>query len=327
MYKFVVSLAVLILLGVSVKYFGSESAAVAPQTSPAAIELDSATFESLSWDELPGILSHMGTDVSVAQILGELAELDGEVANYLRGLLLLSEGSIDKAAEQFSLLNPQTIPPSLLYAPFRVLEFRNPPLAKQFMKVMEDSIYILPEIQQARLQARQGELKKSLISYGGSDPASWSTLDVQNFGMILRHNGLNRDARILIQGAANGGRLKDNVLELFRSVDYASEESNADLIAKWVKGGEESKQLLIRSVTESLNRRKLFFSGDYQELVDLHGMQPAASASNETVMLLLVASAAIQQDYSYDKWALELKRRFPDAETHNWVENLMVKES
>jgi hypothetical protein len=276
------------------------------------------------------IVQRVGADPDeIDRLIDAAAGVDNPPAAYLRGLLLLLRERPAEALSAFGTLDPATMPPSLLYAPHRLHQelaptAPDPYLAALRPAVAEGRVRVLI---QARVHALDGDLSAALASYMRSDPGGWARYDLQAFRQIAAHQGLVSDLRELLGGALASGRLKESLSAPLREIARADPQG-PELAAfkRQLREEIETKtpagRIAIESARQLLEDRRRFVAREYAELVDAHRTSEPPSLPTETVLLLFLASVALDDTVEMDRWGQELKRRHGDAEVSDWVASM-----
>jgi len=274
------------------------------------------------WRQMTTLLSTRAqSDLEREQLLEELGPAQTIQAQYLRALLYLSKGYVFEAASTFEGLDPEQLPEEMLYAPARVLRETRSPRAAAFEKRMLKVRNQLPRIQQARVAASQGRLSEALAIYQGTDPAQWARIDQQYLGNLTMHSGLFLDARRLVLAALNADRLPEALKPGLITLLDGQKDAEQQAVQRLRECGNCQEQLAA-AVRQAADARKAFVERRFGQLVNGFKDRDVVAASNESVLMLVVASAAEANGLEFDRWSQELMRRSPEQETATWVNNL-----
>jgi hypothetical protein len=285
---------------------------------------------TLEWQGVGRLVQRVGTDPAE---IDRVIELAGEVgtppAAYLRALLLLLRERPADALAMFDAIDPGVIPPELLYAPHRLHQQLAPAAPDPYLAALRPAVAEgrVPALIQARIQALDGDLTAALGSYLRSDPGAWAGYDLRAFGQIAAHQGLAPDLRDLLAGALASGRVKGALVAPLREI---ARTDSADLevaafkrqLREQIEAQTPAGKIAVESATQLLEDRRRFVAREYAELVDAHRASDAPGLPTETVLLLFLASVALDDPVEMDRWGQELKRRHGDPEVSDWVASM-----
>ena len=257
------------------------------------------------------------------QLIDFVMECSAELAEgpciYLRGLLELSRSHPDRAHAEWSRLDPAAMPPDFLYAPWRLAASQageNRFAAPLAAAVKEGRAGPLVT---ARWHAAEANWVAALESYLTTDPADWSPHEVRQFRMMKLNSPTACDADQLMAGALRGGRVPQSLRgDLARLIKETPKPDKGALTAA-LKSNPELAKASTEAASRQLALRQAFASNRFAEVVGkIRDVDPSV-ASDETVMLAFLAASQVGDKPLADRWAQELHRRKPTAETAKWI--------
>lgn len=297
-----------------------------PSTKP----ITRAELAALRWQDMDRLISKVGTDpVQVDQLIELAAMAEAAPATYVRALLLLLRERPTEALAAFATVGPDAIPPALLYAPHRLHQELSPATPDPYLAALRPAVAAgrVPALIQARVQALDGDLSAALASYLRSDPGAWAGYDLAAFRQLAAHQGLAPDLAELLRGALASGRFKESLIAPLREI--ADADAQAPELAAFkrqlrdeIEAQSPAGKLAIESARRLLEDRRRFVAREYAELIDAHRASEAPALPTETVLLLFLASVALDDTVEMDRWGQELKRRHADAEVSEWVASM-----
>jgi len=289
-----------------------------------------AEVETLRWEEVNQLLQAVAADPEEIERLAQLADnVDTPPAAYLRALLLILQQQPEQALSAFARLDEQSIPPDFLYAPYRLQASLHPGNPNPYLTPLRKSVAEgqVSALIQARVQALDGDLGEALRSYLRTDPASWTRYDLDSLQRIGTHQGLAPDLRRLVTGALASGRIQLALVAPLREVARSdSTPPNADefknRLRSEIEAGTPAGQIAVESAKRLINDRNLFLGRKYAELIAAHQSSEPVDLSTETVLLLFLSAVELKRQIEMDRWGQELKRRHPDVEVRDWVNEM-----
>ena len=294
------------------------------QTQQSLSELDWAGVE---WEDLQSLWQSEGEVHEQLKTL--LANLPKEVsppARYFAGLLHLAHNEPLPALECFALVAPTEIPAHYLYAPYRLHATQRPggpnPYRGHLRKAVEAK-QVTPLIR-ARFMNAEGQLADSLAMYLATDPAQWTSFDLQCINAFLQHAGLAAEAKSMLVAAVSSGRVPSRLQrDISRSLSNRSPMETAfrqRFTSQTLNDGE------LTAAAESLNEisriRTLFVQRKYDELLEEVEQRPALQATHEAVLMCFLSALRLEDRSRAQLWGAELRRRHPEPEAVKWVETL-----
>ncbi|MFT4719775.1 MAG: hypothetical protein ACI9SB_000943 [Candidatus Azotimanducaceae bacterium] len=289
-----------------------------PETVQTEVQfsLQPEQLQQLSWEDLPQAISlSSGSSLRQSQLVEHIGPGSSDAAHYLKALLRLAQGHAAEADRLFAEIPLDQIPVSMLYAPFRVREGgdakENPYLLPLITAGEEGK---LPKLVHARLLVRAGVLEQALQKYAMTDPSRWAQYDLASFEIFLRHDGLSDDAMTFANAVIAGGRMESTLASSLKDV----------LVAPPVPPSSEMLESDLGQATMAdINALRLrFVRQEYAAITAAFKSRAANTVSDETNLLVFVSAVASAESVEADKWGQELKRRFPDKETEQWIVNL-----
>jgi len=238
---------------------------------------------------------------------------------YLRGLLELSLSHPDQAHAEWSRLDPTVMPPDFLYAPWRLAATRSG--ENRFAAPLAAAVKAghAGPLVTARWHAADANWVAALETYLRTDPAEWSPHEVDQFRMMKLNRPTARDADQLMAGALRGGRVPQSLRgDLARLIKETPKPDKAALAAA-LKSDPELAAAAIEAASRQLGLRQAFASNRFAEVVEKIRDEDPSGASDETVLLAFLSASQVDEKPLADRWAQELHRRKPTAETAQWI--------
>ncbi|MFK7851150.1 MAG: hypothetical protein AB8D78_09250 [Akkermansiaceae bacterium] len=238
---------------------------------------------------------------------------------YLRGLLELSLSRPAQAHAEWSKLDPAAMPPDFLYAPWRLAATQaggNRFAAPLAVAVKEGRTGALVS---ARWHAASANWEEALETYLKTDPANWSPHEVKQFRLMKLNSPTAREADQLMAGALRAGRVPKSLrADLARLIKERPKLDKAAL-AEALKSNPAFAAAATEAASRQLALRQAFASNRFAEVVEkIRDIDPSV-ASDETVLLAFLSAAKVGDRPLTDRWAQELRRRKPTAETAKWI--------
>lgn len=257
------------------------------------------------------------------QLIEFVMAASGELADgpciYLRGLLELSRADPDRARAEWARLDPAVMPPDFLYAPWRLAGIQGgenrfaAPLAAAVKAGRAGALVT------ARWHAAEASWVTALESYLRTDPADWTPHEVEQFRMMKMYGATARDADQLLAGALRGGRVPQSLRgDLARLIKQTPRPDKAALAAA-LKSNPELAAAATEAASRQLALRQAFASNRFAEIVGKIREVDPSGASDETVLLAFLSASQVGEKPLADRWAQELHRRKPTAETAKWI--------
>jgi hypothetical protein len=287
-------------------------------------------LQSLNREDIGQVVQSVGTTrVNLQDAIGMTAELENPPAIYLRGLLLLTDSKPEQALTAFGRVPEGEIPPSYLYPPYRLHRHLRPKEPNPFLTWLKTAISadkVSPLIQ-ARVQAQEGELNTALSNYLKTDPAQWVRYDVECLRIIGRHEGFHSEVRRLIAGAIKSRRLSEPMARALLPIagtgtNASDVEAFKRILREELERNGETAKIATLSAAQLLETRKLFLERKYGALLKKYQLGEPMALSTETVLLLFLSAIKEDDRLEVYRWGQEIKRRHPDRETTNWVNQL-----
>jgi hypothetical protein len=289
-----------------------------------------ADLETLRWEEVDQLVQATGADTGRIDNLIQIAEgVATPPTSYLRALLLIVRQKPEEALAAFDRLDPQTIPPAFLYAPYRLQQTLHPDSPNPYLSPLRKSVAEgkVPSLTRARVQASDGDLREALLSYLRTDPASWAHYDIESLRRIDSHQGLAPDLRRLIVGALASGRVQKALVaplqDLARGGAAAADtEEMKRQLRRAIETKTPAGQIAVESAKKLIKDRNLFVERKYSELIAAYRESEPAELSTETVLLLFLSAVELEEQIEMDRWGQELKRRHGEVEVRDWVNEM-----
>ena len=284
----------------------------------------------LRWEEVNQVMAALSPDAAEIKRVSRLAgELNRPPSIYLSALLLVSLKEAEQALALFRTLDPQVIPPSFLYAPYRLHEALQPtdpnPYSPPLRKAVAEGR--VPALIRARVQARDGQLAEALHSYLKTDPADWASYDLETLQQIANHQGLAADLSKMVGGALASGRVQPKLAPaLQRIARQPNTQPDLETFKRELRRAVEAEtpegRIAVESAKRMLRDRKLFLARRYRALLTLHREAEPLNLPTETLLLLFLAAVDLKEQLEIDRWGQELKRRHNEPEVRSWVNEM-----
>lgn len=299
-------------------------------TGVAGRRMDEALLNKLAWADVVPTAEGLGTDKGWCE---EVVALAGRMRHppvlYLRGLLLLATNELASALATFLLIPVAEIPATHLYAPFRLHYELRPAEPNPFQAAISRAVAQnqVPPLIQARVLAGDGRLREALKAYLKTDPAEWASLDVRVLRGLRLHAALGGDTAAMLQAGLSGGRvrrdLRPQIVEVVNApLDQATMEDLKNRMLRQIDGDPALRRAALTGAVQQLTVRQQFVGRKYRELLDQQGARPALDQPDETVLMLTLAAARLQDAAAFERWSQELKRRYPTSEIEQWLNQL-----
>ena len=287
-------------------------------------------LNALEWQNLEKLTRAVGTSSDKLRRIIELTDdAQNPTALYLRGFVLMITNKPLRALKTFDRLDVKDMPAPFLYPPYRLQRQMRPEAPNRYLGALIQAIdagEVSPLIA-ARIQAQDRDPSSALSNYLKTDPAQWVTYDVECIKKIGLHSGLSSEMRRMIFGALKSGRVSAKVEGPLRQV-MALENDPAEVRAfkrklkeELIQGSSTGK-VAVSSIKQLLETRKLFFQRDYQTIVDRYQDANPMALPDESVLLLFLSGARLEDRLEMDRWGQEIKRRYPNQEVIDWVSEL-----
>ena len=339
--KWFAALLVVALIGIfafkAQRYISNLEKTERPQAPAASAEdrhanasISLEMLNALEWQNLEKLTRAVGTSSDKLRRIIELTDdAQNPTALYLRGFVLMITNKPLRALKTFDRLDVKDMPAPFLYPPYRLQRQMRPEAPNRYLGPLTraiDSGSVTPLIT-ARVLAQEGDPYSALSSYLQTDPAQWVTYDVECIKKIGLHSGLSSEMRRMIFGALKSGRVSAKVEGPLRQV-MALENDPAEVRAfkrklkeELIQGSSTGK-VAVSSIKQLLETRKLFFQRDYQTIVDRYQDANPMALPDESVLLLFLSGARLEDRLEMDRWGQEIKRRYPNQEVIDWVSEL-----
>ena len=304
-------------------------------TSIGTGKIDEQVLKTLSWTDLGPTAESAGSSQGMREkIIAVTSGTQNHPTLYLRALLFMSQSDLSSALSTFLQIPPSEIPSIYLYAPYRLFNEQRPsqpnPFADSIRKAAERQE--LPLLMQARIHVNDGRFPEALKAYLKTDPAEWSDIDMRALGGLRIQAGTANDAAVILQAALRGGRLPGNLrtqaVEVLKAPrDQTAMEDLKDKFIAQLKTNENLRRSAITGAVQQLTARQQFASRKYKELQAEYAARIPSDLPDETVLMLTLSSARIQDMPSFQRWSQELKRRYPTPDIEQWLSQLTISNS
>lgn len=307
-----------------------------PESAPAGrnvlmgatvIQRDWAPLAEMSWEDIAPTAAYLAENGLLAQrFIEETGTVENAPARYLRGMVLLGQEKPPEALAEFAKVPTGEIPLLYLYAPWRlqlVLQpnQENPYSPALFTAADEEK---LPPLIAARVWTVRAEFSKAIENYLRADPAGWATVDLENFRLLMADEAYRNDAGTLLLGAMKAGTVPEALRAESANLLLGRTPSapNPEKIREFFETNPEALKIAEEVLRSLLEDRALFVQEKFSELVARHEKSIETEQIDESVLLLVLAAAAVPDQTAFDRWSQELRRRFPQPEVAEWIESL-----
>lgn len=286
-------------------------------------------LDRLGWDDIAPTAA--GTEARASlrrETLAATATSSRAEILYLRALLLMAEGQPEVALATFGGIPLDRIPPAYLYAPYRLHgDLRRGQPNPYFNRLVEARrAASLPPLIAARVAAAEGDLRAALQGYVASDPSQWAQHDLVAFRAMRLHGGFAPDTATLLGAAVRGGRVPTRLQpEIMRILSTDRGATLTDLRSTLRARLEESpdlRRIAASAIGEQIRIRRLFLSHQYALLVEEHRARDFASIADGTLVLLVISASRVGDAVLVDRFAQEIRRRYPEPEVIAWLGGL-----
>lgn len=287
-------------------------------------------ISSLRWEEVSQMASALPNDPSELERITRLAVgSKASPAIYLGALILFSQKKAEQALITWETLDPSIVPPTFLYAPYRLHQTLRPSDPNPYLPALRKAVSEgkVSALISARIQVRDGELAAALKNYLKTDPADWASYDLVTLQSIGNHEGLAADLSKMVAGALASGRVKSRLAPtLQRIARQPGTQPDLEAFKRNLQRAIDEKtpegEAVIESAKRMLRDRKLFLSRHYKALLKLHLEDEPIELPTETALLLFLAAVDLKEQIEVDRWGQELKRRHNDPEVRDWVNEM-----
>lgn len=287
-------------------------------------------LERLSWADLARTARASFESPKLPdQLLAATIHSTNPPVRYLRGLILVARGDARKALEAFDSVPLATIPAAHLYAPYRVhgelrLTQPNPYRAPLLAALGTRN---LPPLLAARVEAREGKESDALSDYLRSNPADWTRHDLELLRGLTLNPALRPEADTLIRAALRGGRIPEALRPGFVEALKTKPAPQAlgtmrTETASFLRQHPDIQSAAVTGAVRQLDFRQAFLKHDFARLLSQNQATEPMNASDETVLLLVLAAARQADRPAFDQWSQELRRRHPEPEVNRWLKEL-----
>jgi hypothetical protein len=249
----------------------------------------------------------------------------GSAAAYVRGIEFLVRGDGVAALAEFDRMTPEEVPGDLAYAPYRLQSTLRPDTqsayASRILEAIERSA--VPKLVAARVLAQEGRLSSSLIAYTVTDPAAWTTHDLECLRSIAQNGALKTDLDRLVWRALSrtglGREVEAGLISIVRGSDTGIMEER---FRRRIATDPEAQRLAGESLEKMREARALFMERRYEDLLERFGEIAPTGTTTEMATVLFLAALSEKRSPEVYRWGQELKRRHPDPALTAWVANL-----
>jgi hypothetical protein len=289
-----------------------------------ADSIDPGQREGSEWKVVRSLLQE--ANQGGPQVFAEPAiSRQGSAAAYVRGIELLVRGDGVAALAEFDRMTPDEVPGDLAYAPYRLQSTLRPDkqsaYASRILEAVERNT--LPKLVAARVLAQEGRLSSSLVAYTLTDPAAWTTHDLECLRGIAQNGALRTDLDQLVWRALSRTGLDREVgaglISVVRGSDIGTMEER---FRRRVATDPEAKRLAGESLDKMREARALFMERRYEDLLERFGEIAPTGATSEMATVLFLAALSEKRSPEVYRWGQELKRRHPDPALTAWVADL-----
>jgi hypothetical protein len=318
-------------------YISNQEKTERPQTPASSAEdrhanasISLEMLNALEWQNMEKLTRAVGTSSDKLRRIIELTDdAQNPTAIYLRGFVLMITNKPLRALKTFDRLDVKDMPAPFLYPPYRLQRQMRPEAPNRYLGALNRAIDAgsVSPLMTARVLAQEGDPYSALSNYLQTDPAQWVTYDVECIKEIGLHSGLSSEIRRMIVGALKSGRVSAKVAVPLRQV-MALETDPAEIrtfkrkLKEELIQGSSTGKMAVSSIKQLLETRKLFFQRDYQAIVDRYQDANPMALPDESVLLLFLSGARLEDRLEMDRWGQEIKRRYPNQEVIDWVSEL-----
>ncbi len=294
------------------------------------LDRDWTPLESMRWVDVGPTSSGFGANGPLRQrFLEETTGATHPPMVYLRGLMLLTDNRPAEALAEFSRADLSEAPVEMLYAPWRLrstLETDAPnPYTDRLVQAAREGT--LTPLTAARVLAFTGDRSTALTRYLQTDPAGWTSFDVECFRLLRADEASAAETTGMLMAALRAGRipaaLQPPVARLIRNQPEPPAEIGPKLV-RLVQENPEIRALAEKSLISLLEDRRLFLEDKHAELLARHEKTPPGEVIDETAILLVLSASALPDQPAFARWSEELRRRFPQPEVAQWLDSLMT---
>ena len=296
-----------------------------------AIVLDRDQLEKLTWEDISSgrFTWADSAEPQLADLVNETKGIENDATRYLQGLLLIASSKPDEALQVFASIDVEAIPTKQLYAPFRVHDSLRPLQPNPYLpRLIEQSDQgNLPPLLNARVLSRRGRFEEAINAYLATDPKQWTVYDACAMRQISAHSGLEVEIRRVVSAAIAGGRIPasqrgqfDHLL--FKGTANSAANGIREQFVSRLKANPKSEALVMASFRSIQDDRTLFLDREYQKLILKHRTSNPEDMTSEMVTMLFLSALSEKEMELATILGQEIKRRHPNPETTQWVENL-----
>lgn len=291
-------------------------------------EIASGAFSRMAWIDVAPTLAGISRRGLSGMIAEQLRGNAHPPARYMAGLLYLGESLPSESIAIWATLDASEIPPDFLYAPWRLQRSLDPNVANLYSGLLENAVgqgRVRPLIQ-ARFHVTQQAFPQALEAFLQSDPAEWASVDLRGLYQLNLYGPTRADTRLLIAAALKGEALSDELRQPMTTLLHPTEKQTSTelraALGRALRDNPKLRQRALDAATHQLELRQAFATSDFAKVISLGNQVGPEEATNETVLLMFLASSQTGKRAQSSGWAMELKRRFPNQEVSQWVNTI-----
>ena len=294
---------------------------------------DTYQGKPLDWEVVEEILGSPSISTEELKKLITQTQPGTAQQSYLQIVSQVANGEIEDALAGMKNLEPNGIPVSLLYLPYRLTAQSSKSGSNPFRARILEAVNQgeLTPLTKARVNAIEGRYEESLMAYMDTNPALWKSADAENLSRIGLHAGLLPDLRLLLRGSLDGGRLSPRlVAELTQLFTEGSTQLATDLqseLKSRLENDPEAQKLAAQAYTAAMRDRDDFMNKHYDTLLERYREQEVTTVGNETSVMLYLAALRLDNAREIFRWNQEIKRRNPNSEVTEWADSLLTTET
>ena len=305
---------------------GSDSVSlVAGLATPA---ISTKLLDTLSWNQVqPTLVDLARNSLRMDRVYAVASASSNAPARYLCGLIALTRENPSGALEFFESIPVATIPPSHLYAPYRLVRTLRPDTPNPYREplVANATNHLVNPLVEARVSAMEGFFTGALAAYLRSDPGDWTDLDTALLSLMRNHAGMTRDVESTVGAALRGGRIPavtaTNLDQRF-SVSTATDTGMVRRLQDGLSRNPDLQDIVRKAATRQLRDQQDFLAGKYGELLGRYRAADPQQQSDKMTIMLTLCAARVKDRAEFDRWSTEIRRRVPDPSVTLWLTTL-----
>ena len=241
----------------------------------------------------------------------------------------MGRNDIAGARSTFRRIPADKLPADFLYAPYRLQQQLAPGEPNEYRDPLLRAVHaaVVPALIRARVLAAEGDLGPALEAYAKTDPADWTSYDLQSFRLLRLHAGYAGETGTMLLAAIKANRMAEKlrapVAALLRAAGGGPAAGAFDpQLTQLLQAQPALRAAVTAGIVRQLQLRQKFIRRDYAGLLADHAGTAPASLGDETVLLLVLAAASERNPTAWAVWSQELRRRYRDPEVEKWLHSL-----